>query len=275
MSAKIFGVGLSRTGTSTLINALGVLGFSAVHFPTTPGEFEIFDGAADTPVAANFEDLDKRFPHSRFIYTVRDLDSWLSSCRRFWAKRQQAFDSSALATRLHRRLYDTRVFEEAKFRAAYARHDARVRRYFAERPGDLFEFDICGGQGSWPPLCEFLRVAVPALPFPWANSGDDIDDFLIRLLHLEGEPAKVAEITGISAVHLSKLKAGSRFAEHDPGQPLNYDGGAEAAGIAVRVCNRYGGAKNTAARLKVPLDSLRAAHEFVSNRRRAQREAKR
>ena len=59
MAAKIFGIGLSRTGTSTLINALVMLGYSAVHFPHRPSDFYDNDAAADTPVATRFEQLDE------------------------------------------------------------------------------------------------------------------------------------------------------------------------------------------------------------------------
>ena len=49
-TAKVFGIGLSRTGTTSLSEALGILGFSAVHYPATMRDIETHDAAADLPV---------------------------------------------------------------------------------------------------------------------------------------------------------------------------------------------------------------------------------
>ena len=67
--AKTFGIGLSRTGTTSLTLALEALGLSVAHFPTTMKQIEEHDAATDTPVAASFQSLDSRFPGSKFIYT--------------------------------------------------------------------------------------------------------------------------------------------------------------------------------------------------------------
>ena len=59
--SKIFGIGLSKTGTSSLTEALEILGFSAVHYPTSLHEIEIYGAAADLLVADTFEMLDTTF----------------------------------------------------------------------------------------------------------------------------------------------------------------------------------------------------------------------
>ena len=47
---------------------------------------------------------------------------------------------------------------------------AEVRRYFSNRPDDLLELNIAGGQG-WEALCPFLGLAAPDQPFPRLNAG--------------------------------------------------------------------------------------------------------
>src|SRR3954451_20670364 len=103
-SGRIFGLGLSRTGTTSLTDALELLGYRTIHFPadgrtrnemlaffaTTGGPLrlsllESADALTDTPVCATFEALDATYPGSRFILTTREKDSWLESCRAFWA----------------------------------------------------------------------------------------------------------------------------------------------------------------------------------------------
>jgi hypothetical protein len=67
--------------------AIGILGFSAVHYPTSMQEIEFHDAATDLLVADTFEMLGGTYPGSKFIYTVRERTKWLESCRRHWRKR--------------------------------------------------------------------------------------------------------------------------------------------------------------------------------------------
>src|SRR3989338_5334651 len=99
---KIFGIGLMRTGTVSCAEALRILGYSVAHFDELrevmeksggwlAGDFETdwlvkYDAAFDNPIPGIFIELDKRYPGSKFILTVRDLDSWLESCRKYLAK---------------------------------------------------------------------------------------------------------------------------------------------------------------------------------------------
>jgi Sulfotransferase domain len=80
--AKVFGVGLSRTGTTSLHYALGFLGYRSIHFPPPHQLRELlnfYDAAVDTPVACVFKELAEAYPDARFVLTVRDMDSWLAS----------------------------------------------------------------------------------------------------------------------------------------------------------------------------------------------------
>ncbi len=266
MASKIFGIGLSRTGTSTLINAFGVLGYKAIHFPFRADDFDTHEAAADTPVAARFVELDKIYPGSRFVYTTRDLESWLASCERFWAKRQVIFDRSDFVSDMHRYLYQTTTYDADKFAAAYRRHDSRIREYFATRPDDWLEFDICGGAAEWPPLCDFLGRERPSLPFPWSNRGDIIDQMLIRALHVLDDVELVGRITNVSPVHLKKLTNSNGYADHDVKTILAYDDGAETAYLATRLCQGVGGAAAAAETFGFDQEKLEISVEFVNAR---------
>src|SRR5262249_40047767 len=101
MTAKIFGLGLSKTGTSSLQAALRTLGYRAAHFlehrdegrgeAWLAGDFETdclasYDAALDLPVPVFYAQLDQRYPGSRFILTVREMASWLESVRKHWER---------------------------------------------------------------------------------------------------------------------------------------------------------------------------------------------
>ena len=105
---KIFGVGLSRTGTTSLNRALQILGINSMHFPcdkTTRQElYEFFarqsqgmpiapsislsalnycDAITDTPACCIYKSLDVVYPNVKFILTIRDKTSWLNSREAF------------------------------------------------------------------------------------------------------------------------------------------------------------------------------------------------
>jgi hypothetical protein len=267
MTGKIFGVGLSRTGTSTLVNALGILGFSAVHFPHRDSDIVNNDAAADTPIAANFVQLDRMFPNSKFIYTTRNIEDWLSSCARFWAKRQAIFDSEKPITDLHQRLYKTTTFDRELFTAAYRRHDAFVRKYFADRPDDWIEFDICEGGGDWPVLCKFLGTDIPTIPFPWSNRGDAIDQMLVRALHVLDDVKLLSRIASVSQIHLENLKKSELFLNHDAALLMDYDDGAEASFLALRLCQSVGSLQAASKTFGFSLEKLQSSKKFIDSRR--------
>lgn len=165
---KIFGVGLSRTGTSSLTYALRILGYSAKHFPQDPLSMaKEYDALTDTTVARDYKKLDKLFPNSKFILTVRDMDSWLRSVEAHFL-RNPVDTREEWVLQLREDVYKTRDFNRDLMQAAYSRHLNDVQLYFKERPTDLLIMDICNGEG-WEVLCPFLSQKIPTEPFPQIN----------------------------------------------------------------------------------------------------------
>jgi hypothetical protein len=176
---KVFGVGLSKTATSSLNSALEVLGYRSKHFPIgmvryDDGKISLvrsyvnkFDALTDTPVARFYKELDKEFPGSKFILTIRDHNSWIKSCRTHplfgsaikWEKR---------TSKIHEDLYGTINFDKKKFIKAYDKHVKEVKSYFKGRKKDFLVLDICGGK-RWKELCDFLGEPIPDKPFPMSN----------------------------------------------------------------------------------------------------------
>ena len=161
---KLFGIGLSRTGTTSLTEALRILGYKAKHYPDSEGEFDQFEALTDTPVAWRYKLLDGRYPDSRFILTIRDIPKWLKSCEHFFHHNEP--DRLAQLNRLM--CYGTVPFDKDRFEAAYQSHLVGVQAYFANRPNDLLVMNIASGEG-WEKLCAFLGKAIPNVPFPREN----------------------------------------------------------------------------------------------------------
>ena len=224
MEKKIFGIGLSRTGTSSLINALRMLDISAVHFPKDIDDILGHQASADSPIAAAYPNLDRAFTKSRFILTIRNKDDWLESCRQHWARHQAYFDESPELTGLHEILYGARNFERDIFAETWERHLREVRGYFAGRATDLLEVDICAGQG-WETLCPFLDMSEPSLPFPHDNIGTAFDHLLIRLLSASRDVDWVSKISDVGPQYMVRLITSEAFRRHDPKSPMLLDVG--------------------------------------------------
>lgn len=163
---KIFGVGLSRTGTQSLAEALHILGFSTYHSPARMDLVLNHQAVVDTPVAIGYQFLDIMFPGAKFILTDRPEADWLRSCELYW--KRYLSNQTEFCRKLHTGLYKSVPFSAEKFSAARRRHLQDVKEYFAERPNDLLELRICEGQG-WGPLCKFLNLPIPSGPFPHEN----------------------------------------------------------------------------------------------------------
>ncbi len=166
---RYYGIGLSRTGTTSLFTVMIRFGFKAFHNPAPQfweqrAEYEFMN---NLPVPARFEQLDSEFPGSKFIYTYREVDSWVHSCDLLVQRLLNVNPFYDWMEEYHMEMYGHPTFDEACFRAAHARHDKHVREYFADRPDDLLIMDITQGDG-YDKLIPF--IGMENLKFPWANS---------------------------------------------------------------------------------------------------------
>lgn len=184
---KIFGIGLSKTGTTSLAAALTALGWPTLDWrnPLTftlmsDDDLHLFGAFTDTPACLAFEKYYHQFPNSKFIYTTRPLAAWRASIEQHWkgqfglsgfaaikeaASQPDTIHYGTAFRDLNRTLY----FNHADFIEAYREHDRRVRRFFADKPKERFlEFNVFHGDG-WDELCRFVGCEIPAAEFPWEN----------------------------------------------------------------------------------------------------------
>lgn len=176
---KVVGVGWAKTGTTSLGEALKLLGFrhktqelALTDSLDIPGQQAIwhsadaYDSFEDWPWLLLYREFDERYPGSKFILTVRDPDSWLISYR----KQLDRAGKGPQATAWRRRLYGLPFPEvsDEQLVERYLRHQTDVRAYFDGRPGDFLVVDWTRGDG-WNELCGFLAKPIPDCAFPRAN----------------------------------------------------------------------------------------------------------
>jgi hypothetical protein len=188
---KVFVIGLSRTGTSSMDTALGMLGFSHLHWLNDltmdlirPADLFLFDAFSDVGVVADFEGLERRFPNAKFVMTTRPLESWEVSVERHFSRNAGAVSPSGLIDSQLARTFrgmkgmiESAVYGHHETWAdAYLAHERRVAEYFSGSRSDrLLRFDATAGDG-WASLCRFLDRPVPDAPYPHLNHGKPLGE---------------------------------------------------------------------------------------------------
>lgn len=192
-SRKIFGLGLSRTGTKSLTKALTMLGYEVVHYPVDDRTYselirgnykltllEDHDGITDITTIPFYPHLDRAYPGSKFILTTRDKEPWLASMERFWSRKVveegegvKKPETMRMRRFLRAAVYGTFYYSRERLAYVHDNHRSSVRSYFAERPDALLELDILNGDG-WDRLCTFLDVEIPEDDFPFVQSKKQI-----------------------------------------------------------------------------------------------------
>jgi hypothetical protein len=249
--SKIFGIGLAKTGTTSLNDAFAILGITSIGCPTNIPSIRRFDAATDGIVADQFAKLDQVFPNSKFIYTVRDRESWLRSYTRYHGRKQS--DSSEHREKV-KRLYGTSGTDREELLDAYDRHEEHVHAYFKERPDDLLVMDICGGRADWETLCAFLGREVPETDFPTSNERFSDNAFLHLLYHLK-DPVIVAKISKAPVEYLTKLSTEN----YQPEDFLNEKPSKRADRILVKSCKYFGSLSKAARHLQLDEQFLEQA----------------
>lgn len=170
----VFGIGLPKTGTTSLHFGLCKLGFKSIHnvgFANRSIKRAIrerrsilyylntYNAFTDAPFYEHYRTLDRQYPGSRFIFTTRNIDDWFVS------------------QKMHNEIWNKlnpdkkpRIFgadTEQKWRKKWAVLNSAVHKYFCNR-SDFLELDICSGHG-YEMLCPFLGLSIPDEHFPHQN----------------------------------------------------------------------------------------------------------
>ena len=196
---KVFGAGFGRTGTMSLKFALEKLRIGPCYhmrevvsrpshiklwYDISRGEhpnwnrlFSDFNSAVDFPVCLFYKQLINKFPEAKFILTLRDFDTWYISTANTIYK-----VPSILPDWFEKVVYPIRMFivmqvnliwvglfknnfsDRDSTKLVYYEHIESVKKII---PADkLLIYNVKEG---WEPLCEFLDVDVPDIPFPKVN----------------------------------------------------------------------------------------------------------
>ncbi len=202
---KIFCIGQNKTGTTSLMRAFRDLGYVVgdqrraeliydryyfegnfkplIRYCRTAQVFQ------DVPFSCpdTWRHLDRAFPGSRFILSVRDdAHQWYESLTRFHSRLFGQDGRLPTVEDLRRASYVRPGFMAniIKMRgtpehdpynrdiliAHYERHNRDVIAYFSERPDDLLVINLAS-PGAYRKFTRFLGINSPYRDFPWENRG--------------------------------------------------------------------------------------------------------
>lgn len=181
---KVFGVGLTKTGTLSTSKAMGTLGYKSVHYPTDPMRAaRNFDALFDLPISSNFEVFDELYPGSKFIFNIRENElEWLKSLDYWYHEHIKNLIVSGwqkdLLEKGRKSMYGMGQYTTGEeILEGRRNHIKRVKEYFKDRQNDLLWFDLSKG-GGWNELCGFLNEPIPTAPFPHEhNHKEDRDGY--------------------------------------------------------------------------------------------------
>lgn len=197
---KVFGIGLNKTGTSSLRVALEHLGYRVCgprkdllkairkgDFSGFDAVVETYDAFEDVPWPLVYQYLYERYGRdTKFVLTTRSSpEQWFKSI-------ENHARTSGLMSQTWMLTYGTyRPFgRKREYIEFYQNHNKRVREFFKTRGEQHRLLELCFEQGQgWAELCNFLSKPVPEVPFPHANRTDPKRKLFNRALNRIIEPA--------------------------------------------------------------------------------------
>lgn len=197
MSLQVIGAGFGRTGTLSLKLALEQLGFNPCHHmmevigkpdhialwqDAADGKdvdwdavFEGYQAAVDWPVCNFWQVLSEKYPEAKFILSRRDPEKWYASAmntifRGMIAAGDEPEDAhlKMVCTLIRDKTFGGDLTDKANAIRVFEAHNQTVMDSLPTERLLVFE----ASQG-WAPLCEFLGVAVPDVPYPQTNSTEE------------------------------------------------------------------------------------------------------
>lgn len=176
MKTKVFCIGFQKTGTTSIGQALEILGYRVTggNWTRDPDVSKVareramktvpeFDAFQDNPWPLLYKEMDRAFPGSKFILTVRQPEQWIKS-----AVKGFGYDSSPVREWIYGKDAGSPIGNEDIWLRRYQEHNNEIIEYFRGREKDFIIMDLAAGDG-WQKLCKFLETEEPYARFPHAN----------------------------------------------------------------------------------------------------------
>lgn len=172
VNRKVFGLGVSKNGTTSLQYALAILGYRSrggVDDYMRPGRTlfercvnvidEGWEAFFDEPWPRLYVEIGRKYPGSLFILSKRNEEDWFSSMLT-----QNRCVRSGYTAEMYDWPMELMDVPKERILYHYREHNKAVEEYFEGR--DDFLVMNMPGDFRWEVLCKFLGKDIPQKPFP-------------------------------------------------------------------------------------------------------------
>ena len=211
MTLKVIGAGPGRTGTMSLKHALEHLGYGPCHHMRAcfssrqqtrwfleaaerkavdwNSVFNDFQAAVDWPAAAYYSELLQTFPDAKVVFSYRHPEDWYRSVSETIFNVASSIPAwvrflfphvERLALMIEKTVWQNELggkFQDREHALNF--FEQRLMQVKAAVPGE--KLLVHAASDGWEPLCAFLEVGVPNIPYPRLNESAKIKR-LIRVL---------------------------------------------------------------------------------------------
>lgn len=197
---KIFCVGFSKTGTTSLETSLEKLGYNVCkgHWNNNHTYYlmslyinndideilkmsRYWNAFADAPWGGTelYKTLIKEYPNSKFILSIRDENKWYKSFKNMIksgaGRHNELIESYHIYGRWGASYFFRKIFQmnkhgfnESKIKEIYNSHNKEVKSFFEDKKEQLLIINLEEGD-NWQKICNFLNRPIPKEPFPYEN----------------------------------------------------------------------------------------------------------
>lgn len=195
MPLKLIGAGLGRTGTLSLKMALEQIGYGRCYHmgevmqnpdatslwvqaadgnPDWEAVFDGYTAAVDYPACSFWRELAAYYPSAKVLLSLRDADKWFESTQEtiFSEKISGMLRQSPMKEFFEKtvwKAFGARISDRKFMIEAFKRHNEEVQRAIPKERLLVFE-----ARDGWEPLCKFIGLPVPDMPYPHANSREEL-----------------------------------------------------------------------------------------------------
>ena len=226
MSLKVIGAGGPRTGTASLHDALEILGFGNCYhmqhlfnnpddikywvelFETGTTDFESmldgFQSTVDIPGYLHYKKFLELYPDAKVVLSNRDPEEWYESAiNTVYAVTPQTIGQKLgmlkkmiLSKRFRKISKAFMLVEKYLWKGHYQgkfkdkEHTLNIYRNFNQEVIDSVPADqllLFDPKDGWEPLCNFLEVPVPNVPYPFKNKRKEFKEQIREMMETGGQ----------------------------------------------------------------------------------------
>jgi len=232
MTLKIIGAAPGRTGTVSLMTALEHLGFGPCHHMKAciqnaqqtqwfldaanglpvdwQDVFEHYQAAVDWPASAYYQTLLQTFPDALVIFSDRPANAWYESVSNtiFRVVPSLPLWLRMLVPHIDRwgKMVDQTIWQNEL--SGQFEDQAFALQFFNDRLAEVRQVVppqqllVHAATEGWAPLCKFLNVEIPDIPYPRTNEAARIQKALNVLKALNYLPHTVAAAITLTVIAL-------------------------------------------------------------------------